>query len=261
MAVEDVIAARLLDLVNLIDPPIRKRKLDNSTCVQEMMYMLKSGVPWSHLRPLVPVHVTTIYKRLSKWWSSDIFCRLWEACLAEYTTKKRLTEGRGALKTLFIDSTMIKNVSGRDEMGKNPSDRGRLATKMSIVCDDKKVPFSCTFYPANRNDCVTTEQSLQALKIKPRGYTIVGDKGYVSKFVAARLAVEGIKLLTPHKKNQRDVKLHSIAEKAQLKKRYVIENLFCRLDKFKRTQFRMDHWLRSYMAFTLTLPKNVTPDV
>jgi transposase len=194
MTIDVMIAKRLLDLANIVDPPVRKRKLDNITCVQEIMYVLRTGVQWSKLRSLSNTHWTTVYKRFRKWCQKDVFGKLWDDCVAEYVTKKGV-DVIEPFRTLFIDSTMIKNVSGEDGTGRNPSDRGRQATKMSIICDENQVPLSCTFYPANQSDCTTIEQSVDALKVRPVATTLVGDKGYISRVRAEKLAEETMYVL------------------------------------------------------------------
>ena len=39
------------------------------------------------------------------------------------------------------DTSFVKNIYGRDMVGRNPTDRGRNATKISIVTDGFGIPF------------------------------------------------------------------------------------------------------------------------
>jgi hypothetical protein len=64
-------------------------------------------------------------------------------------------------KTLFIDTTMIKNLAGTDCVERNPTDRGRLGSKMSVVCDMNRVAVGCVMYPANHADCKTVQNTIQ----------------------------------------------------------------------------------------------------
>ena len=55
-----------------------------------------------------------------------------------------------------INTTTVKNVGGADCVGKNPTDRGRLGTKISILLDERKIAVSePTIFPANVHDCKT----------------------------------------------------------------------------------------------------------
>jgi len=38
-------------------------------------------------------------------------------------------------RTVAVDTSFVKNVHGRDVLGRNPTDRGRNATKVSMLTD------------------------------------------------------------------------------------------------------------------------------
>ena len=72
----------------------------------------------------------------------------------------RLSKNAYHFKNLYIDTT-IKNIAGTDCTGKNPTDRGRLGSKISVVIDESKVSISePTAYPANAHDSITVEDTL-----------------------------------------------------------------------------------------------------
>ena len=48
-----------------------------------------------------------------------------------------------------MDSSMTKNQYGIDCIGRNPTDRGRNATKISTLCDQNGVTISIHSSPAN----------------------------------------------------------------------------------------------------------------
>ncbi len=78
---------------------------------------------------------------------------------------------------------MVKNDLGQDCIGRNPTDRRRSGSKISVIVDMNRVPLAMTFYGANRNDIKTIEDTLDAIpftlkKDRRRSVNIVGDKGY-----------------------------------------------------------------------------------
>jgi putative transposase len=170
--------------------PIRKRKLSNKDALEQLCFLLKTGVPWRHI-PMTLCSPSAVYKRYRHWLSHDIFDRAWVELTALYANN-RLESDPSWFHDLFIDTTMIKNVGGIDGLGKNPTDRGRLATKMGVVVDSAAIPIAFQFFEANRNDVTTTvptiEQILCHLR-KDRRYkhALIGDKGYISKDVAEAL--------------------------------------------------------------------------
>jgi len=245
----DKVTEKLLELLNDLDPPIRKRKAPHLDVIIVILDLLKSGVPWRYSKPK-DVSFHTIYKRFRLWEKLGVFKSVWEVVLKEYSDQKLLGNEKW-FQHLFIDSTMIKNVGGCDSLGKNPSDRGRLATKMSVICDITETPISCSFYPANKSDITTVEESVEniACRIKKDGRTVnilAGDKAYISKAISQRLRKRNIRMIAPPKSNSRRVP--SIADTIVLKNRCKIEHVFCRLDKFRRIHCRHEKKLSSYAA-------------
>ena len=269
--------AYMAKVIDGLDPPQRKRKLSNLCALEYLYQLLRTGMAW---RDLI-VHSATyhaVYKRLILWKRNDVLTKTWHIIMKEYASRRLFLDPTW-FKNIFIDSTMIKNVAGVDGTGANPTDRGREATKLSIICDKKMIAVSKTFYGANKCDVTTLEKSVTEICCKIRKdnrYTtiLVGDKGYPSKSNSDFCKRNRMRLLTPWKKprgkkvvkqrkNARVKKPISPptpqpkgpymrpADRQRLKDRHVIENTFCRHDKFKRLFCRVDRFLKTYDAFTL----------
>ena len=240
-------------IIDELDPPIRARKLSNRCALEELVYMLQSGVSWRHLRCRTCSH-WTVYKRLQCWVKTGLLYEVWVIVLNHYANKK-MTVDPHWFHELFIDSSMVKNISGVDCLGKNPTDRGRLATKHSAICDKAGVPVSSVFFKANQHDCTTTERAVEAISCRvkrDRRYStvLVADKGYISRGTQAVLMKSrNIRLLTPHRCNARNHPKMSKPDRCSLHRRHKVENLFCRLDKFKRLHCRVDRFITVYEAF------------
>ena len=75
----------------------------------------------------------------------------------------------------------MKNVYGVDCVGRNPTDRGRKATKLFAAVDDQGIPYSLLCTPANQSD-MRLRQPTRAAAIVPSlaGIPIYTDKGYDS---------------------------------------------------------------------------------
>ena len=237
-------------VIDRLDPPKRSRKLSNQKVVESVCLLLHKGIAWRDLR-LFGVSYSAVYKRYHSWVRRGVFKAAWSTLLQEYSAT-RLAADAHWFKELFIDSTMIKNVYGVDGLGKNPTDRGRMATKLSVICDQDQIPVSACFFPANVTDVTTTIQSVNEVECNVRkdgrySNVLIGDKGYISTAVKEALRQRRICLLTPAKKNAKHKK-RSTLERARLKRRHCIENLFCRLDKFKRLHLRQDRCVCCFEA-------------
>jgi putative transposase len=248
------VPAEIVDIFDILDPPMRQRKLSNREALRQLMFVMKTGVPWRH----ITVHQCkywTVYKRFQSWVLSGVIDRAWKELTSLYVQHKLAYDPKW-FHDLFIDTTMIKNVGGVDGLGKNPTDRGRLATKMSVIVDESQIPLCCEFFPANASDATTAIKSVDGMCCdvrRDRRFTnvLIGDKGYVSRHIEAALKTRNMRLLTPQKKNCKNPRRFSKADKDRLKRRHKVENFFCRMDKFKKIHCRHDKSMVSYRALTL----------
>jgi hypothetical protein len=243
-------------MLNFIDSKFNKKrkvKIVNEECLYWVIKVLVTGLPWNHITSS-NCHFSTIYKRFRLWTTEDIFLNLWKELIINYQNNILKTDSKW-FKTMFIDSTMIKNVQGYDCLGKNHFDRNRLATKVSLIVDKESVPLSCSFYPANEHDVTTIDNSINNIigQIKRRKskliHNLVGDKGYITnkQNKVKKHKHHTINIVTPYRKNQKQQT--TVEENTLLQSRYIIENVFCRLKKFDRIAFRRDRSINSFKSF------------
>ena len=142
----------------------------------------------------------------------------------------------------MVDTTFVKNVYGKDVVGRNPTDRGRFATKVSLLTDSQGTPLCSVFHKANKNDSQTLKHLLETANRKTnilRNYTdILGDKGYDSITCRATCQVYGLNALIPRRRT--NDYYHG---------RYVIEQTFGILDQFRRVRVRYDSLIRNFKSF------------
>ena len=105
----------------------------------------------------------------------------------------RLSRDARHFTNLYIDTTTVKNVAGTNCTGRNPCDRGRLGTKISIIIDNEKIPVSePLFFGANISDIKTIEDSVKSIPFALRKdnrvtLKLAGDKAYRSDAISRRL--------------------------------------------------------------------------
>ena len=236
---------------DLFDPPQRARKLDNKTALSCLLFLLETGVAWKHL-PVGDFSASAVYKRLRHWIAHGVIDKVWRHLSSLYAGQQ-LRREPGWFKTVFIDSTMIKNLGGVDVVGRNPTDRGRLGSKLSVVCDQNRVPLGRVLYPANRHDCKTVEETLASVACPlredgRRTVHLVGDKAYGTREIEAMLRARNMRLVAESKRNAREPRRLTRSDRQKLARRHRIENLFCRLKQFKRVRHRMDALASVYEA-------------
>ena len=195
-------------------------------------------------------HYTSIYKKYTEWVKLQVFKNVYNILLDEYLSKN-------IIKNTYIDSSHIKNVSGSDSIGRNHYDRFRNSTKIHLIIDDNRIPINYAFTGGNVNDSKMTEPlSKKLIKINKKDnrriINLVGDKGYVNYKLQEKLQKEKVNLYTPLKKNNKKIKNKDAYMKQYNKfNRISIENMFCRLDKFKRIQLRYEKKIINLEGFHL----------
>ena len=84
---------------------------------------------------------------------------------------------------LAMDGAMTKTPLG-ENVGKNPTDRGKIGTKRSVLTDGHGVPIGLAVDGANRNDFKLTRETIESIAVErpeptpeaPQGMCL--DKGY-----------------------------------------------------------------------------------
>ena len=83
-------------------------------------------------------------------------------------------------KYVSIDSTYVKNQFGIYGFGRNPTDRGRKATKVSALVDERGTLLALSCHCANIHDTQTVKDTIGSTLLPIGRLPIYGDKGYVS---------------------------------------------------------------------------------
>ena len=94
-------------------------------------------------RDVRDVDFRTAHRHFILWARGGIFEKTYRRLLALCNRRKR--DGT----FLAIDTTFVKNVFGTDVLGRNPTDRGRKASKVVAVVDERGLPHRLGFLPAN----------------------------------------------------------------------------------------------------------------
>jgi putative transposase len=142
---------------------------------------------------------------------------------------------------LAIDTTFVKNVFGTDVLGRNPTDRGKKATKVVAVVDERGLPHRLGFLPANISDYKVLHSVLPLPKGK-KGRKLYADKGFDSEAIRNIITEAGLKPRIP--------KRGSPSTPWSERRRRVVERFFGVLDKCRRLILRYDKTIVAYEAWT-----------
>lgn len=161
-------------------------------CFKMILVRLVTGCSWVDAESLCDKDVsdTTARSRRDEWIAAGVFDRLIEEALAGYDRIVGLI-----LDDVSMDGSLQKSPGGGEGTGPNPTDRGKLGHKWSILVDANGIPFGLALAGANRNDSILLEPTLD--DAAKRGLlldteTIWLDRGYDSQATRDRLVARGL---------------------------------------------------------------------
>ena len=231
---EKLVKSILLATANAFAPPEKmgRPRTDHGLLIDTFIRVLRTGMPWRDVRD---VDFRTAHRHFILWARGGIFEKAYRRLLALCNRRKR--DGT----FLAIDTTFVKNVFGTDVLGRNPTDRGRKATKVVAVVDERGLPHRLGFLPANVSDYKVLH-SVLPLPEDEKGCKVYADKGFDSDAIRNVIQDAGFEPRIP--------KRGSPATPWSERRRRVVERFFGVLDKCRRLILRYDKTIVAYEAWT-----------
>lgn len=133
---------------------------DRRQLLSGILYVLRTGCQWNAL-PKEFGSGKTAHRYFQRWVRAGVFKRLWQAGLLEYDACKGID-----WKWQSADGTMTKAPLGGKKTGKNPTDRGKVGTKRSLLVNIQGLPLGIVVSGANTPDGPLLEPTLQSIPIE-----------------------------------------------------------------------------------------------
>lgn len=214
----------------------RPRKLSVCQALKCIFYVCRTGCQWNELPCPQGVHFKTVYHRFHMWSKMRIFEDCFYNLVAAYRSHQQLP--------LVADTSYVKNIRGCDVIGRNHTDRGRHATKVSLLSDSRSIPLTLAFHRGNRNDLKTLGHLLDTAQRKLGGNlflhgTLYADKGYDAVVCRNACTRHGLQPRIPRK----------MTNESWNSVRCAVEVTFGRLDNFRRILMRHESGIVSFKAF------------
>ena len=228
----------------------RKFKHNISEYLDDIYYVLKSGISWRMISIIKkkPTHHTTLFKFYRKLCAMNIFNIVYNRLLKNYRSKRLEELGMREYEKLYTDSTMIRNINGRECIGADHYDRFRNATKLNVIIDENNIPVGHMTVGANINDSILTLETIERTKYLHKNSYLIADKGYICEKNKRLLKKKHINFVYGIKKNQKKKRISKRYEEL-LKERITVEHFFARLKTYRRTRFRYDTTFISFENF------------
>jgi putative transposase len=230
-----------------LDPPKAqgRPRIDQRRALDAIVFRMRSGVQWNHL-PKEFGDDSSIHRTFQRWVESGAFDGIWALLVVEMDAL-----GGVAWDWQAADTSMGKARLGGDQIGPNPTDRGKNGVKRSLLTDAVGGPLAVVVSGANVHDQKLLAATLDAVIVERPGPTedapqhLCLDKGYDSS--AVREAVID-RRYEPHIRRIGEEKLDENAERKHPARRWVVERTLAWLSKCRAILVRYDKKARNYLA-------------
>jgi transposase len=171
---------------------VHRRRKSDRLAFDVMLVRLSTGCSFEDAERLCGNRIsdTTVRSRRDEWINAGVYDAIAAEALAAYDRIIGLD-----LTDVAVDGSQHKAPAGGEGTGRNPTDRGKLGWKWSVLTDRNGIPIGWAIDGANRHDSVLLPATLVAAA--RRGLledveTIWLDRGYDSGTVRAELAASGV---------------------------------------------------------------------
>src|SRR3954465_7194900 len=132
-------------------------RVGDRRAMDAIFFLLRPGCQWNALNATGICSSSSAPRRFQEWTAAGVFVTLWANGLEEYDALKGLDWER-----LSMDGAMTKAPRGGGRAGKNPTDRGKLGAKRSLLVEANGVPVGLAVEGANRHDKKLVEATLES---------------------------------------------------------------------------------------------------
>ena len=160
--VSDELWDRMAPLILELDPPkdTGRPRVNPRNVVDALIFRMRTGCQWNHI-PRVYGDDATIHRTFQHWVELGLFPQLW-ALLVEECQDLGLVDWEWQA----ADGTMGKARLGGDQVGPNPTDRGKNGSKKSLLTERNGGPLSLVLAGANVHDAKLLDRTIQAMVVK-----------------------------------------------------------------------------------------------
>lgn len=234
------------------EPKIRKRgrpRVNNRDVLDGIWHILWTGSQWKSIeKEWFNVSSSVLHERFQTWQTQGLFEKLFKKMVKYYARECKI-----GWKWQSIDSMMSPSPLGGSQTGKNPTDRGKLGSKIHLLVDERGAPIAIFVTGANEHDKWSADDLIIHIVAKrPHSEQhFCADKGYdyedVHQFVGLRNYIEHIK--HRRRRNEPQEECPVPGEKSFPARRWVVERTFGWLSKRRSIATRWCKKPQNWLAF------------
>jgi putative transposase len=221
-------------------------RVDDRRAMDAIFFVLRTGCQRNALNATGICSSSSAHRRFQEWTAAGVLVNLWALGLQEYDELKGLDWER-----LAMDGAMTKAPLGGERVGRNPTDRGKLGTKRSLLTEANGIPVGLAVEGANRHDKKLAEATLESIPVerpeptadRPQGMCL--DKGYDYDDTRELVREFGF---TAHVR-ARGEEAKALKREAGFKaRRWVVERTHSWMNRFRRVLIRWEKTVENYFG-------------
>jgi putative transposase len=222
-------------------------RVEDRQAMDAMFFVLRTGCQWNALNATGICSSSSAHRRFQEWTEVGVFLALWKSGLVADDALRGID-----WEWLAMDGAMTKAPLGGKKVGKNPTDRGKIGAKRSVLTEGGGVPIGLAVEGANRHDFKMVRETIESIPVKrpaptpamPQGMCL--DKGYDDDEVRDLLAEFGF---TAHIR-ARGEEAKALKQDAGFRaRRWVVERTHSWMNRFRRVLIRWDKKVCNYLGF------------
>jgi putative transposase len=234
------------------EPKVRgpgRPRVNNRDVIDGIWHVLWTGCQWKSIeKEWFKASSSVLHERFQTWQSQGLFERLFKKMVRFYARECKI-----GWKWQSVDSMMSPAPLGGTKTGKNPTDRGKLGSKIHLLVDEYGAPIAIFITGANEHDKWSADDLIVHIVAKRPNCEqhFCADKGYdyedVHVFVGLKNYIEHIK----HRRRRNEPKdaCPIPGEKSYPARRWVVERTFSWLSKRRSVATRWCKKSQNWLAF------------
>jgi putative transposase len=221
-------------------------RVDDRKAMDAIFFVLRTGCQWDALNATGICSSSSAHRRFQEWTAAGVFVNLWAQGLQEYDELKGLD-----WEWLSMDGAMTEAPLGGERTGKDPTDRGKLGAKRSLLTEANGVPVGLAVEGANRHDKKRVEATLESIPVarpeateeEPQGMCL--DKGYDYNDTRDLVREFGF---TAHVRARGEEAKELKREAGFKARRWVVERTHSWMNRFRRILIRWEKKVENYFG-------------
>ena len=234
------------------EPKVRKPgrpRVSNRDVLDGIWYVLWTGCQWKSIeKEWFNVSSSVLHERFQTWQCEGLFELLFKKMVKYYAREQKI-----AWKWQSIDSMLSPAPLGGSKTGKNPTDRGKLGSKVHLLVDERGAPLAIFITGANEHDKWSADDLIVHI-VAQRPHSeqhFCADKGYDYEDVHVFVGLQNYIAHIKHRRRRNEPKDECPipGEKTFPARRWVVERTFSWLSKRRSIATRWCKKPENWLAF------------